>query len=158
MDGRESHGEVPGTAAYELRTQDAVPDEVEIVPEGQQQSSRGSRGSRPSTPVGGTVPKMVIDKIDPLSPSHGEVPGTHAHSKRMADAVPDEIRSASSPSSDISAAESPSVQASNVPTTLITRVDSQPSHGEVPGTQAFDLRTEDAKPDHVEKKGAVHSE
>ncbi|KAK3066044.1 hypothetical protein LTS18_002087, partial [Coniosporium uncinatum] len=34
VDDKPAHGEVPGTPAYKLRTQDAVPDELEIVPEG----------------------------------------------------------------------------------------------------------------------------
>ena len=149
---------MPGTAAYDLRTQDAVPDEVEIVPEGHRRSIGSSPSSRPDTPVGSQVPKTVVEKVDPTSPSHGEVPGTHAHSKRMADAVPDEIRSTSSLSSASFDKNDSRHQMPDLPTTVITRVDSQPSHGEIPGTKAFEMRTEDATPDFVEEKGDVHSE
>ena len=34
VDDSAQHGEVPGTEAYEIRTQDVVPDEIEVVPEG----------------------------------------------------------------------------------------------------------------------------
>ncbi|KAK5134723.1 hypothetical protein LTR08_006238 [Meristemomyces frigidus] len=112
VDDQPAHGEVPGTPAYALRTQDAVPDELEIVPEGQrsrsatlQQEGRArasshlssaSRESRPQTPVspGGTrIPKVVVERVDD-APAHGEVEGTLAREMRMADAEPDEVRRA----------------------------------------------------------------
>lgn len=150
---------MPGTDAYRIRTQDAVPDEVEIIPEGGHgRSASKSRSSRPGTPGGTPVPKTVVQKVDPTSPSHGDVPGTKAHLKRQADAVPDFVRPIPSgddapiDSNDHGASVSPEAP---VPTTIITKVDSEPSHGEVPGTEAFDMRKEDAKPDIVEKKGDV---
>ena len=163
MDDRENHGEVPGTPAYKMREQDAVPDEVEIIPEGQRRPRTKSQIDRPDTPGGSPVPKTVVEKVDPSSPSHGDVPGTAAHSKRKADAVPDEIRPASNPQDNVSqdrdadlpGARSPEIP---VPTTVITKVDSKPSHGEVPGTEAYNIRKGDAKPDIVEKRGDVHSE
>ena len=93
VDDNPSHGEVPGTAAYSLRTQDAVPDEVEIVPEGQRSrsSSRLSGADRPSTPGGTPVPRTIVEKVEPDKPSHGEVPGTAAYNMRTADAEPDEV-------------------------------------------------------------------
>lgn len=93
VDDQPSHGEVPGTDAYELRTQDAVPDEVEIVPEGQRSRSisRARADSRPLTPGGTPVPKMIVEKVDPDQPSHGDVPGTAAFEMRKADAEPDEV-------------------------------------------------------------------
>ena len=96
VDDQPSHGEVPGTAAYKQRTQDAVPDEVEIVPEGQRSrsSSLAVGGGRPSTPrsPGGTpVPRTIVEKVEPDHPSHGEVPGTAAFDMRKADAEPDEV-------------------------------------------------------------------
>lgn len=85
---------------------DAVPDEVEIVPEGRrprsatnssQPRSRShsqlSTGSRPATPGGTPIPKTVVEKVD-FKPSYGEVEGTPAKEMRMADAMPDEIREA----------------------------------------------------------------
>ncbi|KAF2128036.1 hypothetical protein P153DRAFT_432445 [Dothidotthia symphoricarpi CBS 119687] len=101
VDDEPSHGEVPGTDAYQKRTQDAVPDEVEIIPDGlrSRSTSRVSMSDRPLTPggadrpltPGGTpIPKTVVERIDD-EPSHGEVPGTLAHQLRLADAEPDVI-------------------------------------------------------------------
>ncbi|KAK8164029.1 hypothetical protein IWX90DRAFT_247067 [Phyllosticta citrichinensis] len=92
VDDEPSYGEVPGTDAYNKRTQDAVPDQVEIVPEGSRSRSASSLSvsDRPATPrsPGGT-PVVVVEKVDPEHPSHGEVPGTEAYQHRQADAVPD---------------------------------------------------------------------
>lgn len=98
------------------------------------------------------MPATVVEKVDPTSPSHGDIPGTAAYAKRQADAVPDIVRpissqDISSPPEDFKALQAPPP----IPLTKITRVDSQPSHGEVPGTEAFDLRRGDAKADIVEK-------
>jgi hypothetical protein len=108
VDDKALHGEIPGTPAYNLRAQDAVPDEIEIVPEGRRSRSgttasgqRGralsttgsAAGSRPQTPGGSPIPKTVVEKVD-FKPSYGEVEGTPAKEMRMADAMPDEIRSA----------------------------------------------------------------
>ncbi|KAH6643120.1 hypothetical protein C7974DRAFT_386825 [Boeremia exigua] len=99
VDDEPAHGEVPGTAAYSMRTQDAVPDEVEIVPDGQRSrsTSRVSASDRPLTPGGTPVPKTVVERIDPDQPAHGEVPGTLAHQQRLADAAPDIIVKAPEP-------------------------------------------------------------
>lgn len=96
VDDEPAYGEVPGTLAYKIRTQDAVPDEVEVVPDGQRSrsTSRLNDADRPLTP-GGTpmppIPKTVVELVDPDQPSHGEVPGTAAYEMRMADAAPDEV-------------------------------------------------------------------
>lgn len=101
VDDEPAHGEVPGTEAYHKRTQDAVPDEVEIIPDGlrSRSTSRVSMSDRPLTPGGADrpltpggspIPKTVVERIDD-QPSHGEVPGTHAHQLRLADAEPDVI-------------------------------------------------------------------
>ena len=159
VDDRESHGEVPGTAAYKMRSQDAVPDELEIIPEGGRSRSNSVSSQKDSltSPGGMPIPKMVVEKVDPTSPSHGDVPGTAAHAKRKADAVPDAILPVSgqqkNPSSP-SKGEKPSPETS-IPRTVVTRVDSLPAHGEVPGTDAFNIRQGDATPDIVEKKGDV---
>lgn len=99
VDNEPSHGEVPGTEAYNKRLQDAVPDEVEVVPEGQRSrsASRLSASDRPLTPGGTVIPKTVVEKIDPDQPSHGDVPGTHAFEVRAADAVPDVVLKAPEP-------------------------------------------------------------
>lgn len=103
VDDTAAHGEVPGTPAYNLRTRDAVPDEIEVVPEGRRSrsstttrsraASQLSSGSRPDTPGGSPVPKTVVERVDD-KPSYGEVEGTPAKEMRMADAVPDEVRKA----------------------------------------------------------------
>jgi hypothetical protein len=85
---------------------DAVPDEIEIVPEGRrsrsatttsQPRSRShsqlSTGSRPVTPGGTPIPRTVVEKVD-FRPSYGEVEGTPAKEMRMADAMPDEVKPA----------------------------------------------------------------
>lgn len=162
MDDRQSYGEVPGTAAYKMREQDAVPDELEILPDGGK-SKRKPKGpgemstSSPNSPI----PKTVVEKVDPSSPSHGDVPGTAAHSKRQADAVPDIVRPISvgrGISSLEQSNEAWRLDESSIPNTVITKVDSLPSHGEVPGTEAFDKRKGDAQPDIVEKKSDSRSE
>ncbi|KAK3066078.1 hypothetical protein LTS18_002050, partial [Coniosporium uncinatum] len=67
VDDKPAHGEVPGTPAYKLRTQDAVPDELEIVPEGSRSRSASSAArlrsnSRPYSPGGSPVPKTVVER------------------------------------------------------------------------------------------------
>lgn len=92
MDDEPAYGEVPGTTAYKLRTADAVPDEIEVVPEGtRSRSTSRVSGSRPSTPGGSRIPKIIAEKIDPDTPAYGDVPGTAAYEMRKADATPDEI-------------------------------------------------------------------
>ncbi|KAF1973658.1 hypothetical protein BU23DRAFT_532853 [Bimuria novae-zelandiae CBS 107.79] len=99
VDDEPSYGEVPGTDAYAKRAQDAVPDEVEVVPEGQRSrsTSRVSASDRPFTPGGTQIPKTVVEKIDPDVPSYGDVPGTLAHELRAADAEPDVVLKAPQP-------------------------------------------------------------
>lgn len=91
-DSKPNHGEVPGTSAYDIRRQDAVPDELEVVPEGSR-SRKSSNVSGPASPSS-PIPKTVIEKVD-SNPSHGEIPGTEAHAMRQADAAPDEVTKAS---------------------------------------------------------------
>ena len=93
VDSEPRYGEVPNTDAYEKRAADAVPDEVEIVPDGQRSraSSRLRPEDRPLPPGGSPVPTMVVEKIDPDEPAYGDVPGTEAYEKRKMDAQPDEI-------------------------------------------------------------------
>ena len=42
-------------------------------------------------------------------------------------------------------------QDSPIPITVVTKVDSESSHGEIPGTDAYRIRQADAKPDLVEQ-------
>jgi hypothetical protein len=141
--------------------QDAVPDEIEIIPEGLRSRSASRLDPEPPTPMS-PIPRTVVEKVDLTQPSHGEVPGTAAHAKRVADSVPDVILQAAPPGranpvAKLAFAEDTTVTEQNgpIPRTVVTRVDSQPTHGEVPGTAAYQVRTQDAKPDVVEKKGDV---
>lgn len=79
---------------------DAVPDEIEVVPEGQR--SRSGTRSRavsslslsdrsPRRASGSPVPRTVVERVD-SKPAHGEVEGTAAHELRLADAEPDETK------------------------------------------------------------------
>lgn len=101
----------------------------------------------------------IVEKIDPSSPSHGEVPGTEAHELRKADAVPDLV--IRSPAGSRSASRSSRLRAGStpgdlpIPITKVEKVDSKPSHGEVPGTEAYDMRRKDAEPDIVEEVGDI---
>ena len=150
MDTSPRHGEVPGTPAYDKRTQDAVPDEIEIVPEGSHSRSPSRDVRSPVSPGGTPVPRTRVEKVDPAEPSHGEVPGTDAHAKRLADAEPDAVVRASG--SSTSDASEDAQGGPSVPRTVVTRTDSKPAHGEVPGTDGYAMRANDARPDVVEKR------
>jgi hypothetical protein len=155
VDDEPSHGEVPGTDAYHKRVQDAAPDEIEIIPEGTESRPRSAMNTQSPTPEGQPVPITVVEKVDPAAPSHGEVPGTLAHDIRAADAVPDVVvktgSHSSSPSDRSRANSTPGDRP--IPVTKVEKVDTAPSHGEVLGTKAFELRKGDAEPDIVEEVG-----
>ncbi|GAD93390.1 conserved hypothetical protein [Paecilomyces variotii No. 5] len=155
VDDEPSYGEVPGSTAYEKRQQDAVPDEVEVVPDGQH-SRRGSRVELEEDviPSGNTVPRTLVEKVDPEEPSYGEVPGTEAYERRKADAAPDLVFKA-----DESGSRSNSIDASQqeqktppspVPQTLLSRVDSIPADGTTSAPHAHRRRPSDALPDATE--------
>jgi len=155
VDDTPSYGEVPGSAAYEKREQDAVPDEIEIIPEGAR-SRRESRAEPepPLTPGGSPIPRTVVEKIDPSEPSYGEVPGTHAYEMRKADAAPDRILKISedgqrSPSFDLEPPEHSSVPGP-IPETRLSHVDSLPIDGESSGPRAHMRHPSDPVPDSIE--------
>lgn len=156
VDDQPRHGEVPGTAAYDIRQQDAVPDEVEIVPEGRL-SKRSSRQylDTPRTPGGTPIPRTVVEKIDVDQPSYGEEPGTRAYKTRMADAIPDVVLKnpdpSKSPSRYIARGHARSASNLSVPETVVTQADDELAHGDVPGTAAAEIRKQDAAPDIVER-------
>jgi hypothetical protein len=113
------------------------------------------------------VPRTVVEKVDPSSPSYGDVPGTAAYEKRLADAAPDVVlkspESANqahllpsfSDNSDAERTDSPQVP---IPETIVTRVDSRPAHGEMEGTAAYDKRRQDAEPDVLEHESNLTGE
>lgn len=137
-----------------------MPDEVEVVKGG----SLEKRGSRqfldlPHSPGGTAVPRTVVEKIDPDSPSHGDIPGTDAYQMRLADATPDVILKNPDPSKgsryhdDFKHRRTPSGQL--IPETIVTRVDDEPAYGEIEGTRAKEMRSQDAEPDVLEIKGDI---
>jgi hypothetical protein len=134
-----------------MRKQDAVPDELEILPEGRLSKRNSSSSLRPSlSPGGAIVPLTVVEKIDPDSASHGEVPGTAAYEKRQADAAPDLVFKASD-SNNVAQAFSPSepakaVNPGSIPETIITRADSIPRLDEEPGASLKGPRLTDPMP------------
>lgn len=79
-----------------------MPDELEILPDGPQgRTDSWSSGQDRNAPSGGIpIPKTVLQKIDPMSPNHDEVPGTTAQSICAADAVPDVITKLPNPQRD----------------------------------------------------------
>ena len=138
-----------------------MPDELEVIPDsgGNRPGSNASHQSQHEGSGEQPIPRTMVEKVDPLSPSHGEIPGTAAHALRKADAVPDVILQAQEAGRTSSSEDAKSAVSSDIPIpkTVITKVDSDPSHGEVPGTDAFDMRKGDAKPDLIEKKGDISS-
>jgi hypothetical protein len=159
VDDEPSYGEEPGTEAYRLREQDASPDEIEIIHERKGSDNSHSLSPSPSpnhtSPGGQPIPLTVVEKVDPEEASYGEVPGTEAHEKRLADAVPDlVIRSGSRSRSSTTRSRAGSTPGDlPIPITKVEKIDAKPSHGEIPGTKAYELRKGDAEPDIVEEVG-----
>lgn len=151
---------MPGTEAYNIRDQDAVPDQVEVIPEGAASRDLSPAGlnDRPTTPGDSPIPRTMVEKVDPSSPSYGEIPGTEAFEKRQADAVPDFVKSSSDPESvqpppsseDASSDTSPSNQP--IPETHVSRVDSLPmDEDSLSHPRAHHRRSpSDATPDVIE--------
>jgi hypothetical protein len=148
---------VPGSPAYGKRTCDAVPDEVEIIPEGSnsRRQSTSENIDRPLSPSGGTTPRTVVEKVDPESPSYGDVPGTPAYDLRKADTPPDLVlRAAESQKETPEVMPSPDSNGSGdsgpVPETLLSRVDSLPTRHTNNSFTAHRRSPSDALPDCVE--------
>lgn len=147
VDDEPRHGEVPGTTEYSKRGQDAVPDEVEVVPEGSRSRS-SSRVERPVTPGGTPIPQTIVSKVDE-APSYGDVPGTPAYNQRKADAVPDiVVKMPGEPQTPSSLSRESSDQ--SVPETKLSRVDSLPKDPTSPMLRAHRRSPSDALPDFTE--------
>jgi hypothetical protein len=136
-----------------------VPDEIEVVPEGAHSQNYSAAGpeDRPLSPRGSPIPRTVVEKVDPSEPSYGEVPGTQAHEKRLADAVPDVVTKASdlegSPTPPALDPTSPQLNISEtvIPETRLERVDTLPADEDVPShPQAHQSSPSDTLPDTVE--------
>ena len=136
-----------------MRTQDGVPDR-RINKTTSRGSARDSHAGQGRVPI----PKTVVEKVDPLEASYGEVPGTTAYALREADAEPDEIYKAPPVEGTSSGhPEHVSNDAFPVPKTVVTKVDLKPSYGETKGTEAYRKRERDAIPDAVEDHGDAPS-
>lgn len=98
-----------------------------------------------------------MERVDD-EPAHGEVPGTEAYEMRTADATPDEFEVIPE-SPDLLERSQPTTEETEettgqplVPKTVVELVDPDtPSHGDVPGTAAHEMRKADAVPDVVVK-------
>ncbi|KAL4890824.1 hypothetical protein BDV59DRAFT_77936 [Aspergillus ambiguus] len=160
VDDDPSYGELPGTSAYEKRGQDAVPDEIEVIPEGSRSRSASAAGQQPALTPGSPVPQTVVEKVDLDQPSYGDVPGTPAYEKRKADAVPDIVipasddntQGSSTPQTEHQSAGSSESTApeTTVPETVLSRVDSLPSNDAEVALQAHKPQPGDAAPDVTE--------
>ncbi|KAL4921081.1 hypothetical protein BDW62DRAFT_208775 [Aspergillus aurantiobrunneus] len=153
LDDAPSHGDVPGTSAYEKRELDAVPDEVEVISRSRSPSTAGQR-RRSVTPGGTRIPRTMVEKVDPGQPSYGDVPGTEAYEKRRADAVPDIVTKTSesaSPSGFATEPDEANTKTMSVPGTLLSEVDASVDEGSVhSGPHAHRRRPSDTLPDAIE--------
>ena len=136
-----------------------MPDEVEVIPEGTHSQNDSAAGSedQPLESEGSPIPRTMVEKVDPDEPSYGEVPGTLANEKRLADAVPDMVTKASdsegSPTPPALDPTSPKVDVSEqiIPETRLERVDTIPTDEESsPHPQAHQSAPSDTLPDTVE--------
>lgn len=140
-----------------MRSQDAVPDELEIIPDGEKSRpySRASENDRNTTPRGSPIPKTVVQKLDPTSPSYGEVPGTTAYSIRAADAAPDVITKISDLEEETVTKENP-LKPNDTPVPKIVRpkAESEWSHEEVLALKPYESSKEDTTANAV-KQGDI---
>jgi hypothetical protein len=159
VDNEPSYGEVPGTDAYKMRVEDAQPDQIAVIPGDESTRPKSPLIDRPSTPGGHPIPITVVERVDASSATLGGLPGTSSHHVHKADAEPDvvldssEARSMSPEILRLRAASNPGDR--SIPVTKVEKVDSIPSHGEVPGTDAYEMRKGDAEPDIVGQVGDV---
>lgn len=99
------------------------------------------------------MPLTRVERVDD-EPRYGEVPGTSAYEKRIQDAVPDEIEIVTEGSRSRSVSqvrETLRFEDATIPRTVVVKIDENPSHGEIPGTEAYDKRKADAVPDLIFK-------
>lgn len=123
-----------------------------MVPEGRLSKRSSQHLEPPTTPGGSAIPRTVVEKVDPSSPSYGEAPGTKGFSHRKADSIPDLVLKASDASDGPSSGMDQSFHSpiQSIPETVVTRVDDEPAYGEVDGTKAKERRARDASPDVAE--------
>ena len=134
VDDEPAHGEVPGTPAYDQRLKDAVPDEIEVVPTGRLSKRASQVSLEPPTTPGGTVPRTVVEKVDPAATDYGDDPNTRAWHHRKTDSVPDLVLKAPGPGQPRKSfdEERPLSSASPnapIPETVVTPVDARAKSG-----------------------------
>lgn len=137
-----------------MRSQDAVPDELEIIPDGEKSRphSRTNDKGLNTAREGSPIPKTVVQKLDPTSPSHGEVPGTTAYSIRAADAAPDVITKIRDPEEEI--AEQKQFLKPNetpIPKIVQPKAESEWSQGEVLALKPYEVDKENTTTNAVEQ-------
>ncbi|PGH33850.1 hypothetical protein GX50_03329 [[Emmonsia] crescens] len=156
IDNSPSYGEVPGSPAYGKRELDAVPDEIEIIGHGPPSRPPSSASTRATlTPNLAPVPRTVVEKIDPSSPSYGEEPGTHAYESHKADSAPDMILKMQEQACQpcITPPDRPqnsSTEGSPVPETILSRVESPPEDKLRRSFTAHRRSPSDALPDVIQ--------
>lgn len=145
-----------------MRIQDAVPDELEIIPDGKESKyTLGPAHHETSQIVAAVpIPKTVVQKVDPTSPSHGEVPGTAAYSIRKTDAMPDVIVQVTDPEITLppeaqSENGSPSVP---VPEIGIAKLGTLSSRKETVGEGGSNIRGGDGDPHSEEENSEMPSQ
>lgn len=93
MDDKPAYGEVPGTKAYSMREEDAMPDEIAFVPDPESKPANELEELPPRapTPGGHPIPKTVVEET-PDSPTAVTRPETEEKQKHhRADPPPDII-------------------------------------------------------------------
>ncbi|POS84969.1 hypothetical protein EPUL_002444 [Erysiphe pulchra] len=143
-----NHNERPETTVQNLHDHEIAPDQNSIPIE------LGSESPKLIRNFSFPIPITIVEKIDPSSLSHGEVPGTEAHEIRAADAAPDLVVKVTSGhtrpwSNRARAVSTPGDRP--IPITRVERIDRRPSYGEIPGTLAYEARRKDAVPDIIEE-------
>jgi hypothetical protein len=142
-----------------MRVEDAQPDEIAVMPGDESTKPKSPPIDRPSTPGGHPIPITVVERVDASSATFRGLPGTGSHHVHKADAEPDVVLDSSeargmSPEALRSRASSIAGDIP-IPVTKVEKADSVPSHGEVPGTDAYETRKGDAKPDILEEVGNI---
>ena len=79
---------MPGTEAYRIQSQDAMPDEVEVTSRGRTDCSVRLSDA---TPGGAPIPTTVLEKVVPSQGDHDHVPGVATLERRRVDARPDRV-------------------------------------------------------------------
>ncbi|KAK5663635.1 hypothetical protein OQA88_4066 [Cercophora sp. LCS_1] len=80
VDDKPAYGEVPGTTAYQMREEDAAPDEIAYVPDVNTQSTPETKDdAAPPTPGGHPIPKTVVEETPDTegSKTHPEIIKRH---------------------------------------------------------------------------------